>query len=68
MGGSISDDDNHSANALGYDDGFTGAIDANAATVTDSGIRTEIYAKDLGSKRGDAAVHVKVLKMSKKRK
>ncbi|AZG73285.1 MtrB/PioB family decaheme-associated outer membrane protein [Shewanella livingstonensis] len=59
IGGSISDDDNHSANALGYDDGFAGAIDANAATVTDSGIRTEFYAKELGSKRGDAAIAIR---------
>lgn len=59
VGSSVSDDDQHSANALGYEDGFAAAVDANAASVSDSGIRTAFYAKELGSKRGDAAIAIR---------
>ncbi|USD39445.1 MtrB/PioB family decaheme-associated outer membrane protein [Ferrimonas sp. SCSIO 43195] len=55
LGSAISNDD-HAANALGYEDGFAASVDADLLHRSESGIRTSVEAKELGSKRGDLAV------------
>lgn len=59
LGTSISDDDQHSVNALGYEDGFAVSVDADVTVNHDSGLRSELTAKELGSERGDASVLVR---------
>jgi MtrB/PioB family decaheme-associated outer membrane protein len=58
-GTSISDDDQHSLNALAYDDGAAVGVDADIVTRSENGIRTEISANKLGSEYGDADMVVR---------
>lgn len=51
--GSAVTDGDHASNALGYEDGFAAGVDADILHIGDSGTRSEIQAKELGSERGD---------------